>query len=84
MKNENVHQSGTITDLEGYFQGEYKSGDILVFRYIGYKPQEAPAKDGMEVIMHELSEIEFKAEIKAAKVQMKAQRKAEKEASKRK
>ena len=45
--------NGTVTDFDGNFSLQCKPGATLVFTYIGFNPQELPAKDGMEVIMTE-------------------------------
>jgi len=44
---------GTVTDFDGNFKLQCKPGATLVITYIGYNPQELPAKDGMEVILKE-------------------------------
>ena len=44
---------GTVTDFDGNFKLQCKLGATLVITYIGYNPQELPAKDGMEVIIKE-------------------------------
>ena len=45
--------NGTVTDFDGNFKLKVQAGKTLVFSYIGYKSQEAPAKDGMQVTMEE-------------------------------
>ena len=45
--------NGTVTDLDGNFKIKVQAGKTLVFSYIGYKSQELPAKDGMQVSMEE-------------------------------
>ena len=45
--------NGTVTDLDGNFSLQCQPGATLVFSYIGYNPQEQPAKNGMEVTMKE-------------------------------
>ena len=45
--------NGTVTDFDGNFSLQCQSGATLVFSYIGYNPQEQPAKNGMEVTMKE-------------------------------
>lgn len=45
--------NGTVTDFDGNFSLQCQSGATLVFSYIGYSPQEQPAKNGMEVTMKE-------------------------------
>ena len=45
--------NGTVTDFDGNFSLQCQPGATLVFSYIGYSPQEQPAKNGMEVTMKE-------------------------------
>jgi len=45
--------NGTVTDFDGNFSLKCKPGATLVFTYIGYNPQEVPAKNGMEVTLKE-------------------------------
>ena len=45
--------NGTVTDFDGNFSLQCQPGATLVFSYIGYNPQEQPAKNGMEVTMKE-------------------------------
>ena len=45
--------NGTVTDFDGNFSLQCKPGATLVFTYIGFNPQELPAKNGMEVVMTE-------------------------------
>ena len=45
--------NGTITDFDGNFKIKVKEGTILVFSYIGYKTEELPAKQGMQVTMQD-------------------------------
>ena len=40
--------NGTVTDFDGNFSLKCQPGATLVFTYIGFNPQEQPAKDGME------------------------------------
>lgn len=46
-------QGGTITDIDGNFKLQCKTGTTLVVTYIGYNPQEAQAKDGMQIVLRE-------------------------------
>ena len=41
--------NGTITDFDGNFKLKVEAGKTLVFSYIGFKTQELPAKNGMQV-----------------------------------
>ena len=43
--------NGTVTDFDGNFKLKVQAGTTLVFSYIGYEKQEAPAKQGMTVNM---------------------------------
>ena len=45
--------NGTITDFDGNFKIKVKAGATLVFSYIGYKTEELPAKQGMQVTMQD-------------------------------
>ena len=45
--------NGTVTDFDGNFSLQCQPGATLMFSYIGYNPQEQPAKNGMEVTMKE-------------------------------
>ena len=45
--------NGTVTDFDGNFKLKVQAGKTLVISYIGYKTQELPAKDGMQVQMQE-------------------------------
>ena len=45
--------NGTVTDFDGNFSLKCKPGATLVFTYIGFNPQELPAKNGMEVTLKE-------------------------------
>ena len=53
--------NGTITDFDGNFRLKVEAGKTLVFSYIGFKTQELPAKNGMQVTLKdnakELAEI---------------------------
>ena len=48
---------GAITDLDGNFTFEANKGDIIVISYIGYKTQELPAAENMNVILEEDTEM---------------------------
>ena len=45
--------NGTVTDFDGNFSLTCKPGATLVISYIGFNPQELPAKNGMEVTLKE-------------------------------
>ena len=45
--------NGTITGFDGNFKIKVKAGATLVFSYIGYKTEELPAKQGMQVTMQD-------------------------------
>ena len=45
--------NGTVTDFDGNFKLKVEAGKTLVISYIGYDPQELPAKNGMQVMMKE-------------------------------
>ena len=45
--------NGTITDFDGNFKIKVKEGTTLVFFYIGFKTEELPAKNGMQVTMQD-------------------------------
>ncbi len=45
--------NGSVTDLDGNFKLECKEGATLVVTYIGYNPQEATAKDGIDITLRE-------------------------------
>ena len=45
--------NGTVTDFDGNFSLKCQPGATLVFTYIGFNPQEQPAKDGMEITLKE-------------------------------
>ena len=45
--------NGTVTDFDGNFSLTCKSGVTLVISYIGFNPQELPAKNGMEITLKE-------------------------------
>ena len=45
--------NGTVTDFDGNFKIKVKAGATLVFSYIGYKTEELPAKQGMQVTMQD-------------------------------
>lgn len=44
---------GTITDLDGKFTLNARSGETLTFSYIGYNTVQHPAQPVMQVVMHE-------------------------------
>jgi len=41
--------NGTVTNFDGEFTLKVDAGKVLVVTYIGYQPQEMPAKNGMRV-----------------------------------
>ena len=45
--------NGTVTDFDGNFSLSCKAGATLVISYIGFNPQELPAKNGMEITLKE-------------------------------
>ncbi len=45
--------NGTVTDFDGKFTLQCKSGATLVISFIGYNPQEVKAKDGLEITLKE-------------------------------
>jgi len=45
--------NGTVTDFDGNFNLQCQSGETLVISYIGFNPQELPARNGMEVTLKE-------------------------------
>lgn len=45
--------NGTVTDFDGNFSLKCQPGATLVFTYIGFNPQELPAKNGMEITLKE-------------------------------
>ena len=45
--------NGTVTDFDGKFSLQCKSGATLVISFIGYNPQEVKAKDGLEITLKE-------------------------------
>ena len=45
--------NGTVTDFDGNFSLKCQPGATLVFTYIGFNPQEVPAKNGMEITLKE-------------------------------
>ena len=45
--------NGTVTDFDGKFTLQCKSGTTLVISFIGYNPQEVKAKDGLEITLKE-------------------------------
>ncbi len=49
--------NGTITDVDGYFSLAVSQGASLSFSYVGYVNQTLVAKDGMNVVMSEDSEL---------------------------
>ena len=48
---------GAITDLDGNFVLQANKGDIIVISYIGYKTQELPAEENMNVLLKEDTEM---------------------------
>ncbi|HIZ32254.1 MAG TPA: carboxypeptidase-like regulatory domain-containing protein, partial [Candidatus Bacteroides merdigallinarum] len=48
---------GAITDLDGNFVLQANRGDIIVISYIGYKTQELPAEENMNVLLKEDTEM---------------------------
>ena len=48
---------GAITDLDGNFTLQANKGDIIVISYIGYKTQELPAEENMNVLLKEDTEM---------------------------
>lgn len=46
-------QSGAVTDINGKFKIDAPAGSILSISYIGYKPMEVRAVDGMRVVLKE-------------------------------
>lgn len=49
--------NGTITDFDGNFTLEAKKGDVIVISFIGYKTQELPAADTMNVTLQDDTEV---------------------------
>ena len=49
--------TGTVTDFDGNFTINVKSGAMLVFSYVGYQTQELPAQSGMKVVMKDDAQI---------------------------
>ena len=49
--------NGTITDYDGKFTLEANRGDIIAISFIGYKPQELPATESMNVILNDDTEM---------------------------
>ena len=49
--------NGTITDFDGNFTLEAKTGDIIVISFIGYQPQELKAAPFLNVILKEDSKL---------------------------
>ncbi len=45
--------NGVVTDFDGNFKLQCRTGATLVVSYIGYTPQEVTAKDGLEITLHE-------------------------------
>ena len=48
---------GAITDLDGNFTLQANKGDIIVISYIGYKTQELPAEENMNILLLEDTEM---------------------------
>jgi len=44
---------GSVTDMDGRFTLRCKPGDLLEVSYIGYKPLQVKARQGMKVVMNE-------------------------------
>ena len=44
---------GSVTDMDGRFSLRCKPGDLLEVSYIGYKPLQVKARQGMKVVMNE-------------------------------
>lgn len=44
---------GTTSDVDGYFSLDVKPGSMLLFSCLGYVNQSMPAKDGMQVVLSE-------------------------------
>ena len=49
--------NGTITDLDGHFQLDARTGDIIVISFIGYQSQELPAAPVMNVVLKDDTEV---------------------------
>jgi len=49
--------NGTITDFDGKFTVEASEDDVLVFSYVGFKPQELKAAKDMKVTLKEDNEL---------------------------
>ena len=49
--------TGTITDFDGNFTLQANKGDIIVISYIGYKTQEVPAAESINVMLQEDTEM---------------------------
>ena len=62
---------GTATDLDGNFSIKCKPGAKLVISYIGYQTTEAAAKEGMQVVLKDSSEMLDAVEVVAYGVQKK-------------
>ena len=64
--------NGTVTDFDGNFTIKVNPGATLVFTYIGYQTQEAPAQDGMKVTLKDDAEVLQEVVVTGYQVQRKA------------